>query len=95
MNTNDDGLHPLIKSAIIHYQFECIHPFMDGNGRTGRILILLYLISTQKLEYPILFLSKYINKHKKDYYDLFQKTHSTNNLTDMIAFILLGITEQA
>ena len=95
INTHDDGLHPLIKSAIIHYQFECIHPFMDGNWRTGRILILLYLISTQKLEYPILFLSKYINRHKKDYYALFQKTHSTNNLTDMIAFILRGITEQA
>lgn len=95
INNSNDDIHPLIKAGIIHYQFECIHPFIDGNGRTGRILILLYLISTNKLEYPILFLSKYINKNKKEYYEIFQKTHASNNPNDMIIFILKGIKTQA
>lgn len=95
INDTKDDIHPLIKAGIIHYQFECIHPFMDGNGRTWRILVILYLIFTEKLEYPILFLSKYINKNKAQYYKIFQKAHETNDITDMIKFILNWIIIQS
>ena len=59
-----DEIDPLIKLAVIHYQFESIHPFPDGNGRTGRILMILYLVSQKLLSLPILYLSEYINQHK-------------------------------
>ncbi|HMU66040.1 MAG TPA: Fic/DOC family N-terminal domain-containing protein, partial [Cellvibrionaceae bacterium] len=65
---SDDDLDPLIKMAISHYQFEAIHPFLDGNGRTGRIVNVLYLIEQQLLTLPILYLSRYIVQHKPDYY---------------------------
>ena len=64
----DDDLDPLIKMAVMHYQFEAIHPFPDGNGRTGRILNLLYLVEKQLLDIPVLFLSRYIIANKADYY---------------------------
>jgi Fic family protein len=70
---NDDSLSnvdPLIKMAVIHYQFEAIHPFMDGNGRTGRIINILYLVMKRLLDYPVLYLSRYIIQHKNRYYDL-------------------------
>jgi Fic family protein len=73
---NDDSLSdvdPLIKMAVIHYQFEAIHPFMDGNGRTGRIINILYLIMKQLLDYPVLYLSRYIIQHKHGYYDLLHR----------------------
>jgi Fic family protein len=65
-------LDPLIKTAIIHHQFESIHPFFDGNGRTGRILIILYLVANGLLDLPILYLSRYITHNKGDYYRLLQ-----------------------
>lgn len=95
MNNHEDWLHPLIKAWIIHYQFECIHQFMDGNGRTGRILIILYLVLAGKLTYPALFLSQYINKHKSAYYQIFQKAHKTHDIEPMIKFILVWIATQA
>ena len=64
INENDDEVDPLIKMALIHYQFETIHPFYDGNGRTGRILNVLYLVLNNLLDSPILYLSNYINKNK-------------------------------
>ena len=64
----EDGLDPLIKMAVMHYQFEAIHPFTDGNGRTGRILNLLFLIERGLLDIPVLYLSRYIMEHKTDYY---------------------------
>ena len=71
---NDDTIQPanepLLKAAIAHYQFEVIHPFSDGNGRTGRIMIINYLCKEGVLDYPILFLSRYIMEHKSEYYDL-------------------------
>ena len=73
-HNNDDNIDPLIKLAIIHYQFESIHSFYDGNGRTGRILNILYLVLTELLDTPILYLSKYIINNKQKYYRLFQKT---------------------
>jgi Fic family protein len=71
INTQDE-IDPLIKLAIIHYQFESIHPFPDGNGRTGRILMILYLVLTKLLDLPILYLSEYINEHKTQYYQVLQ-----------------------
>jgi Fic family protein len=63
-----NNFDPLLKMIIAHYQFEAIHPFTDGNGRTGRILNLLYLIDQKLLSHPVLYLSKYIINHKEDYY---------------------------
>jgi Fic family protein len=62
---------------IVHYQFESIHPFYDGNGRTGRVLNVLYLVLAKKLDFPILFLSEYINNNRKQYYELLSKTTAT------------------
>jgi Fic family protein len=72
---NDDAasdLDPLVKMAIIHHQFESIHPFSDGNGRIGRIINVLYLTRAGLLEIPILYLSRYVTTHKADYYRLLQ-----------------------
>jgi len=95
INIDLEDVDSLIKLAIIHYQFESIHPFYDGNGRTGRILNILYLILKDLLDAPILYLSKYIIDNKKDYYYLFQKTRKTNNYEDWIIYILKGIEEMA
>ncbi|MGE0771364.1 MAG: Fic family protein [Cyclobacteriaceae bacterium] len=70
INLNEDGLDPLIKMAIAHYQFEAIHPFGDGNGRTGRIINILYLVAQDLISLPILYLSRYILERRGDYYQL-------------------------
>ncbi len=75
----DDGIHPIIKAAIAHYQFESIHPFTDGNGRTGRIMVVLYLVEQKLINAPVLFLSGEILKNKEAYYSLLQSTHKTND----------------
>ena len=93
MNKNSDGVDPLIKMALIHYQFETIHPFYDGNGRTGRILNVLYLVLNNLLDSPILYLSNYINKNKEQYYKLFTEFRENNNYEDWIVYILKGIEE--
>lgn len=78
-NDTADEIDPLIKMAVMHYQFEAIHPFLDGNGRTGRILMVLYLCMVKRLELPILFISGYINQHKNDYFSLLSEvTHKEN-----------------
>ena len=79
INNNEDGIDPLIKVCLIHYQFESIHPFYDGNGRTGRILNILYLVLNKLIDSPILYLSKYINKTKQEYYKLFNEVRNNNN----------------
>ncbi len=89
----DDKTDPLIKMALIHYQFESIHPFYDGNGRTGRILNILYLVLNNLLDSPILYLSNYINKTKQEYYRLLQSFKEENNYEDWIIYILKGIEE--
>ena len=66
---SEDGIDPLIRLGVLHYQFEAIHPFTDGNGRTGRVLNLLYLVEKGLLDTPVLYLSRYIIQHKKAYYD--------------------------
>ena len=92
INENDD-VDPLIKMALIHYQFESIHPFYDGNGRTGRILNVLYLVLNNLLDSPNLYLSNYINKNKDEYYRLFTEFRENSNYEDWIIYILKGIEE--
>lgn len=82
---------PLIKMAIIHFQFESIHPFYDGNGRTGRIVNILYMILEKLQSLPILYLSNYIIKYKTDYYRLLQKVRDENEWEDWILFMIRGV----
>jgi len=82
---------PLVKMAIIHYQFESIHPFYDGNGRTGRIINILYLINQGLQNLPILYLSNYIIRNKSDYYRLLQEVRENNNWEDWLLFMINGI----
>ena len=86
-------IDPLIKMAIIHFQFESIHPFYDGNGRTGRIINILYLILQNLQTLPILYLSHYIIKHKPDYYRYLQKVREENLWEDWILFMIKGVEE--
>lgn len=90
---NEDEFDPLIKMALIHYQFESIHPFYDGNGRTGRILNVLYLVLNNLLDSPILYLSNYINNTKSQYYRLFNSFREDDNYEEWILYILKGIEE--
>lgn len=95
---NNDELHsvdPLIKMAIIHYQFESIHPFYDGNGRTGRLINLLYLVLKGLLDLPILYLSSYIIHTKSDYYRLLQSIRDNNNWEEWILYMLKGVEQTA
>ncbi|MFT5660744.1 MAG: Fic family protein [Sulfurimonas sp.] len=84
---------PLIDMAIIHYQFETIHPFYDGNGRTGRIINILYLILKDLLDIPILYLSRYIIEHKSDYYRLLQEVRTEDKMQEWILYILDGVEQ--
>ncbi|CAA6805551.1 MAG: MloA protein, putative [uncultured Sulfurovum sp.] len=84
-------LDALVNMAIIHYQFETIHPFYDGNGRTGRIINILYLILQELLELPILYLSNYIIQNKRDYYRLLQEVRTNGNWEDWILYMLDGV----
>lgn len=100
---NDESLSnldPLIKMAIIHHQFESIHPFYNGNGRTGRIINILYLVVTGLLDYPILYLSRYITHHKTEYYQLIQciRDKEDDNFAEWekwVLFMLKGVEETA
>jgi Fic family protein len=95
---NDDELcnwDPLTKMAIIHHQFESIHPFYDGNGRTGRIINILYLVKQGLLKIPVLYLSRYINQNKADYYRLLQVTRDTDNWQPWLMFMLEGVEQTA
>ncbi len=87
------SLDPLVKMAIIHHQFESIHPFYDGNGRTGRIINILYLVKNGLINSPILYLSRYINRNKKDYYRLLQAVRDEQVWEEWILFILDGIEQ--
>lgn len=93
LNVDDDEISPLIKMAIQHYQFESIHPFYDGNGRTGRIMNVLYLILKNLLDEPVLYLSSYIIKNKADYYRLLQEVRTKNNWEEWILYMLKGVEQ--
>ena len=86
-------LDPFIKMAVIHLQFESIHPFYDGNGRTGRILNILYLINQKLLNIPILYLSNYIIKNKTMYYELLQNVRSENRWEEWILYMIDSIEQ--
>ena len=91
---NDDicDLDPLIKMAIIHHQFESIHPFSDGNGRIGRILNVLYLTKTNLLDAPILYMSRVIVRNKSGYYMFLQDTHDCGNWEDWVVYMMNCVT---
>lgn len=91
IHDDQDNIDPLIKSAVIHYQFESIHPFSDGNGRTGRILLILYFVQNKLLDLPILYLSRYIIENKNDYYKNLRKVTEKDDWENWILYLLEGI----
>ncbi len=91
----ENTIDPLVKLAVIHYQFEAIHPFADGNGRTGRILNILYLILKNLLDFPVLYLSKYIIENKNDYYRLLRNITAKKEWEPWILFMLEAIERTA
>jgi len=91
-DTNSD-LDPIVKMAIIHFQFESIHPFYDGNGRTGRIINILYLALSGLLELPILYLSRYIIENKTKYYQLLQQVRDANDWEPWIFFMIQAVEQ--
>lgn len=94
---HNDDLHlpPLVKAAIMHYQFETIHPYLDGNGRIGRLMIPLYLISAGILKQPVLYLSAYFEKNREEYYERLTRVRSKNEMNEWLRFFLDGIEETA
>lgn len=91
----EDGVDPLIKLALIHYQFEAIHPFTDGNGRTGRIVNILYLVFKGLLDLPVLYLSKYIIERKADYYRHLRSVTDDGEWEPWILYILEAVEQTA
>ena len=95
IHNTDDGLDPLVKLAVTHYQFEAIHPFADGNGRVGRIINILYLVEKGLLELPILYFSRYIIRNKADYYEGLRKVTEADAWEQWVLYILGGIEAMA
>ena len=94
---NNDQIHVphLLKIALLHYQFETIHPFLDGNGRLGRLLIILYMVEFKLLSKPSLYLSDFFERHKGQYYDHLMAVRTTNNFASWLRFFVTGVKETA
>lgn len=94
---NDDGrrLPPLIQAALMHYQFETIHPFLDGNGRIGRLLINVLLMERQRLPLPLLYLSNYFETHREEYYERLQSVREQADIDGWLSFFLAAVRAQA
>ncbi|OGU69403.1 MAG: cell filamentation protein Fic [Ignavibacteria bacterium RBG_16_36_9] len=92
---NNNSIDPLIKMAMLHYQFEAIHPFSDGNGRTGRILNVLYLCKEKLIDLPVIYLSKYILDHKNDYYRFLREVTENGQWEGWILFMLEAVNQTA
>lgn len=95
INSSEAGLDPLIKMAIIHHQFESVHPFYDGNGRIGRIINIVYLLQQGLLDMPVLYLSRYINHNKDKYYQLLQSVRDAGDWQEWTIFMLNAVTRTA
>ena len=91
----DDSLDPLIQAALIHYQFETIHPFLDGNGRIGRLLILLYLMEQGLLAKPVIYISYFLKKNQVEYYDRISEVRRSGNFEQWIRFFLESVSKAA
>jgi Fic family protein len=91
----EDGLDELIRAGLIHYQFETIHPFLDGNGRVGRMLITLFLMERKILTTPTLYISYFLKKNRIEYYDRMTEVRRTGNYEQWVKFFLLAIYESA
>jgi Fic family protein len=94
MNENDD-LDPLIRIALIHYQFETIHPFLDGNGRVGRLMILLYLMEQGLISKPIIYISYFLKKNQIEYYDRISEVRRNGNYEQWVTFFLEAVSAAA
>ena len=92
---SDDELDLLIQAAMIHYQFETIHPFLDGNGRVGRLLITLFLMEKKRLNTPALYISYYLKNNRIEYYDRMSEVRNKNNYEQWIKFFLRAIKESS
>ena len=90
-----DTMPELIQCAILHEQFEAIHPFLDGNGRVGRLLITLFLMERGRLSQPLLYLSDFVERHKSDYYDLLQRVRTHGEWIPWVRYFLAGVEETA
>lgn len=95
LHQDDRARTPLVRLALLHYQFEAIHPFIDGNGRVGRLLISLLLVHWGQLPSPLLYLSAYFERHRDQYYDLLLQVSQRGAWRDWVLFFLIGVTEQA
>ena len=92
---DDDEMDPLIKAALLHYQFETIHPFLDGNGRVGRLLITLFLMSREVISSPVLYLSCFLKSNRIEYYDRMSEIRTSGNYEQWVKFFLRGVAETA
>lgn len=95
IHNDQDKIDPLIKLAVIHYQFEAIHPFTDGNGRTGRIINILYIIQQKLLDLPVIYLSRYIIENKNEYYKYLRNVTEKNEWIPWVAYVLKGLHNTA